>query len=60
VDKIEKEINSNIPKNEDDVSQVNLEDKEVEEACEEGSTEKVEDFDNLGRRLKLSTKWQTS
>jgi vacuolar-type H+-ATPase subunit I/STV1 len=51
VDKIEKEINSNIPKNEDDVSQVNLEDKEVEEACEEGSTEKVEDFDNLGRRL---------
>jgi hypothetical protein len=52
VDKIAKEINSNIPKNENDVSQVNLEDKEVEEACEEGSTEKVEeDFDNLGRRL---------
>jgi hypothetical protein len=46
VDKIAKEINSNIPKNEDDVSQVNLEDKEVEEACEEGSIEKVEeDFD---------------
>jgi hypothetical protein len=52
VDKIAKEINSNIPKNEDDVSEVNREDKEVDEACEEGSTEKVEeDFDNLGRRL---------
>jgi hypothetical protein len=52
LDKIAKEINSNIPKNEDDVSEVNLEDKEVYEACEEGSTEKVEeDFDNLGRRL---------
>jgi hypothetical protein len=51
VDKIAKEINSNIPKNEDDVSEVNVEDKEVNEACEERSTEKVEDFDNLGRRL---------
>jgi hypothetical protein len=57
VDKIAKEINSNIPKNEDDISQVNLEDKEVEEACEEGSIEKVEeDFDNLGRLVEAVDK----